>query len=375
MPAISLYVHIPFCLRRCLYCDFVSHTYRPETASIYLKALKKEVAGLSIREKVFATLYIGGGTPTALDREDITGIVEFILNHLPFVKDPEVTIEANPGTIDEDKLISLRKAGVNRISIGVQSFMDDELLTLGRIHTADDAQGSVFTARKAGFENIGIDMIYGIPGQDINAWKKSLEKAVGLCPTHISTYELTLETGTIITEDVKSGRLIMPDDESIVSMYEYAMDYLQDNGFRQYEISNFAVEGYECRHNLNYWQRGEYLGVGVGAHSFFEGRRSYNTKDLNRYILCIKEGESPVDGWEDIAVDRAFSETIFLGLRKTDGIKLDELKVLLDRDFEDVYAGDIEEMRAQGLIEIADGRLRLTRRGRILSNEVFIRFI
>ncbi|MDP3296181.1 MAG: radical SAM family heme chaperone HemW [Thermodesulfovibrionia bacterium] len=436
----SLYVHIPFCLKRCIYCDFVSGIYDPEKEGAYLQAIKKEIHNISygnypspiplpqgegVRGRVFSSLYIGGGTPTVLSADALSDLITCIFKQLSFVKNYEATIEANPGTLGKEKLSAIFSSGINRISIGVQSFNDDELNLLGRLHSSHDAEQAVYLARDAGFENIGIDLIYGIPEQNIESWKKTLEKAVNLKPKHISTYELTVEKGTLLYEYMKADayatnntknnncgschsrvggnpeqsgkdmdscfrrndgkgqrrifkeqhKLIPLKEEKIIEMYNYAIDYLESEGFVHYEISNFALPDYFCRHNLNYWDRGEYYGVGLGAHYFIKRKRFHNTAILDDYINLISADKSPVKETEEITEDKAMSEAIFLGLRKTTGINLKTFYQTQGSDILTVYHKEIKELQEAGLLELREDNMRLTRKGLLLSNEVFIKFI
>ena len=409
--AFSLYVHIPFCLKRCIYCDFVSGIYDPEKERAYLQAIKKDILNIPDNTPI-TSLYIGGGTPTVLSADTLSDLITCIFKQLSFVKNYEATIEANPGTLGKEKLSAIFSSGINRISIGIQSFNDDELNLLGRLHSSHDAEQAVYLAMDAGFENIGIDLIYGVPGQSIESWKKTLEKAVNLKPKHISTYELTVEKGTLLYEYIaknpplspffKGGnsspllrgdygvcsplwqrgargdlsiKANLPDEEKIIEMYNYTIDYLESEGFVHYEISNFALPDYFCRHNLNYWDRGEYYGVGLGAHSFIKGKRFHNTAILDDYINLISEDKSPVKETEEITKDKAMSEAIFLGLRKTTGINLKTFYQTQGRDILTVYHKEIKELQEAGLIELMGDNIRLSRKGLLLSNEVFIRFM
>ena len=371
----SMYVHIPFCLKRCAYCDFVSMPYDPSKEISYIHALKMEIARCLVDTAPLQSLYIGGGTPTVISQEALEGLIGYIFDRLGLTGDAEVTVETNPGTSNVEKFRMLHSLGVNRLSIGVQSFNDRELMVLGRVHDPDEAEEAVVAARGAGFENIGIDLIYGIPGQDIDSWKRTLERAVGVDPSHISTYELTIEEGTVLYEHIKGGGLTPLEDDEIIEMYEYAIDYLSSQGFIHYEISNFALPGYQCRHNLNYWDRGEYYGVGLGAHSFISGWRYRNTDDLEEYVDALLTGRSPVKDSEYITGSREVSEAVFLGLRKTEGIRLDSFSRRYGVDLVECYRDEIRWLEDAGLVEIADGLLRLTRRGLRLSNEVFVRFM
>lgn len=374
----SLYIHVPFCLQRCVYCDFVSGLYDPAKADVYIEALKKEISNIP-NEKPLSTLFIGGGTPTALSTNTLSGLLNHIFSNLSFTKNCEASIEANPGTVDAAKFKAIRAAGINRISIGVQSFNDNELSFLGRIHTSKEAEQAVHIARETGFENIGIDLIYGIPGQSIESWKMTLEKAVILRPQHISTYELTVEKGTWLYKYVMKHPL--PSEDKIIGMYEYAIDYLTSEGFLHYEISNFALPDYSCRHNLNYWDRGEYYGAGLGAHSFINGTRFNITDNLDEYLELVSNKRSTCKGSEPITEDMALSEAIFLGLRKTGGINIEALSKRYGRNILSRYRQEIDDLQAAGLIEVTisecsyETALKLTRKALVLSNEVFIKFI
>jgi oxygen-independent coproporphyrinogen-3 oxidase len=359
-----------------------------------MEALKKEIGSIP-KNISLETLYIGGGTPTAFSTASLEDLITHVFHSLNFTESYEATIEANPGTVDNKKLFTLRSSGVNRISMGVQSFNDDELSFLGRIHTSEQAEESINLARAAGFNNIGIDLIYGIPGQTMKSWEKTLEMAVSLKPKHISTYELTLEKGTELYEILcspphpplgKGGQrggkqLNRPDEDQIIEMYNYTIEYLSSEGFKHYEISNFSKPDFQCRHNLNYWDRGEYFGIGLGAHTFLNRERFHNTDNLDDYMESLSENRSPVKSSELITDHRAVSETIFLGLRKTDGINMELFSRRYNINLLTVFHKEIEELKNAGLIELSssdssyESSLRLTRRGILLSNEVFTKFI
>jgi len=376
----SIYVHIPFCLKRCIYCDFVSGIYEAGNAAAYIKALKREILTIPCGTS-FSTLFIGGGTPTVLTADALRDLIAHIFDHLSFPDNYEATIEANPGTLDHEKLTVIREGGINRISIGVQSFNDDELMLLGRVHTRSIAEKAVHLAEDAGFRNIGIDLIYGIPQQSMASWKETLENATALRPQHIAAYELTVENDTALSAAYREGILQSPDDELTAEMYGHAIDHLSSAGYRHYEISNFSMPGYPCRHNLNYWDRGEYYGVGVAAHSFVKGGRFCNSGYLQNYLKTISDKRSPVRVIEDIKEDKALSEALFLGLRKTEGIKVESFFKRYGVNILTQFQDELADMREQGLVEIENSEcsyetsLRLTRRGLLLSNEVFVKFI
>lgn len=397
---ISLYVHIPFCITRCIYCDFVSGLYTPEKAASYIDALKEEISSLPATRPL-STIYIGGGTPTVLPTDLLSDLISHIFGHFSFSPSltkegqwgGEATIEGNPGTIDKKKLMAIRSSGMNRISIGVQSFNNYELAFLGRIHNDRDAEGAVRLARETGFENIGIDLIYGIPGQDMKSWKATLEKAVCLKPEHISAYELTVEEGTELyrltlpplppplVRGGSADNISLLNEDQIIAMYEHTIDHLRAEGYLHYEISNFGQPGRFSRHNLNYWDRGDYYGAGAGAHSFTGNKRSFNTTDIDQYIKLLAEGRSPLEKTEEITPEQALSEALFLGLRKTEGINIEVFSRRYGINILTYYEKEIKEMREAGLIT-TDGpdrscetNLRLTQKGLILSNEVFVGFI
>ncbi len=381
--SISLYIHIPFCLKRCIYCDFVSGIYDPEKASAYINALKKEIGNIS-KNVPLSTLFIGGGTPTALPTNLLSDLLNHIFDHFDFDESYEATIEANPGTLDKEKLNVLLSSGLNRISMGVQSFHDDELSFIGRIHTGKQAEEAFALIREAGFRNAGIDLIYGIPGQDIDNWKETLRKTVALNPEHVSTYELTVEKGTglhnLLNSSEETNVRLLNEDE-IIDMYEYTIDYLTSHGYVHYEISNFAKPGYSCKHNLNYWDRGEYFGAGLGAHSFVNAKRFHNTTELDAYLSLLSEDKSPVDFSEDITDTMALSEALFLGLRKCDGLIIELIAKQYNKNILKYYQNEIKYLKEAGLIETVSSScsyetsLKLTHKGMLLSNEVFAKFL
>jgi oxygen-independent coproporphyrinogen-3 oxidase len=356
--------------------------YSPEREKAYGAALKREITDISA-DTPMKTLYIGGGTPTSLSIEALSDLITCIFQHFSFTGNYEATIEANPGTLNREKLRAICSSGINRISIGVQSFQDKELHCLGRMHSAQDAERAVSLARDAGIDNVGIDLIYGIPGQTLESWKDSLERAASLGPQHISAYELSIEKETPLSSDISRGNLTLPDEEQIISMYEHTMEYLEAEGFLHYEISNFAIKGLFCRHNINYWDRGEYYGVGLGAHSFMKGVRYMNTGDLDEYIKTQPVNKRHLQESEIIDDNRALSEALFLGLRKTRGIHLESFSKTYGLDIMKKYRNEIRELQEAGLIEMKPPDktsqvglyLRLTRRGIILSNEVFMKFL
>lgn len=364
-----LYIHIPFCIRKCIYCDFFSVPYDEDLALRYVDALVRE---LEMRKRVageLKTVYIGGGTPTTAPTLSLAGVIRKIKDSFTLSPDAEITTEANPGTIDEEKARALSDAGANRFSFGVQSFNDHELKLLGRAHTFKDALRAVVSARHADIGNVSIDLMYGIPGQTPDGWRLNLEMAVELSPEHISVYELTPERGTPLYDAIMRREIEKPPEEAIVEMYYLAIDRLNDAGYRHYEISNFAKPGFECRHNINYWDRGEYIGVGAGAHGFAGDRRTKNTPNIEGYIDALGKGELAVEEEIEVSCEEALREFIFLGLRKTEGLDIGTFREDLAIDL----LSASEDLIAEGLLASDGAHVRLTRKGLIVSNTVITR--
>jgi oxygen-independent coproporphyrinogen-3 oxidase len=278
---LSLYIHIPFCVGKCRYCGFYSTRYSPDRADEFISGLKSEAAlyRKDFIHRTFGSIYIGGGTPTVLSPLQLVMLTRVIRESFPIDDNAEFTVEANPSTVTSEKLSLLLARGVNRLSLGVQSFSDEVLQILGRLHTGEQAADAIRLARIAGFRNIGVDLIYGIPGQTATHWEETLGALIALKPEHVSAYSLSLDDGSLFKREAEAGGFTMPDDEVIAAMYESAVETLNNACYGQYEISNFSLPGYECRHNLNYWYRGEYLGLGPGAWSFMSGTRSANISD------------------------------------------------------------------------------------------------
>ncbi|MBI4334347.1 MAG: radical SAM family heme chaperone HemW [Chloroflexi bacterium] len=376
---IALYIHIPFCRQKCGYCDFVSYAGREAEVPAYVSALKQEM-GLRGKGQRVRTLYFGGGTPSLLCPPDVAEILSAARSHFDAPEDAETTLEANPGTIDGPYLASIRDAGINRLSLGVQRLNDGELRLLGRLHDEGEAREAVRLARQAGFTNLNLDLIYGIPGYGLpgaalESWQATLREAVALGPEHLSLYSLTLDEGTPLHDAVADGRLPAPDPDAAAQQYEFAEDFLDAGGYRHYEISNWSKEGFECRHNLVYWKNEPYLGIGVAAHSYVDGRRLANTSDIAEYITAMAQGRTAIVQDEEIGPDLDLSETVILGLRLVEGIKYTDLWRRFGIDSLRRYRRQVRELLQAGLLESDGTFLRLTRRGRLLGNEVFWRFL
>jgi oxygen-independent coproporphyrinogen-3 oxidase len=390
MDAISLYVHIPFCRAKCAYCDFNSYPDLDHLFEKYVRALQREMRWVNWgRSLKVNTLYLGGGTPTVLPLAFLGEVLDACREHFIIAEETEITVEANPGTVDGSYLAGLLEMGVNRLSLGVQSFHDDELRLLGRIHTAAQAVEAYRLAKQlcpelvegVGFGNVNLDLIYGLPWQTLSSWQATLWQAIHLQPEHLSLYCLTVEEDTPLGQRIARGELPVPDPDLAAGMYTLAEETLDGAGYVHYEISNWAQPGHECRHNLSYWRNQSYLGLGAGAHSYFEKKRWHNVLSPEEYITRLEanlQGPFPPSVKEVEDIDEALEmvETIILGLRLVqEGVRLADFRERFGRELMDVYGREIEEMGQAGLLEVDGDRVRLTARGRLLGNEVFQRFL
>ncbi|HBI14042.1 MAG TPA: coproporphyrinogen III oxidase [Desulfobulbaceae bacterium] len=373
----SLYIHIPFCLSKCPYCSFVSYPGMSGLHRRYAAALLREAQGLQQNGGVapLSTLFLGGGTPTILDGEVLADIVTGCTELFGLADGAEISIEANPKTIDLDKLSLLRRSGVNRLSIGVQSFNDRELQLLGRPHGAGDAVQGLRLAQAAGFTNISLDLMYGLPGQTPGSWRDSLEQAISLAPTHLSLYELTIEPGTPYFQQQTQGLLELPDEEALTEMDHLTATLCREAGLIQYEISNYARPGFECRHNINYWQNGPYLALGAGAVACMDGCRRRSTSDPLRYCELIESSQSAIVEEERLEPEASLRETVVMGLRMVDGVSREDLRKRYGWDVRDYYGKALTRLVDQGLLELTTGRLRLTARGRKFANQVMAELV
>ncbi len=361
-------MHIPYCVRKCPYCDFYSSA---DHASIpdFLDCLEREIEMVGGMDLVFDTLYFGGGTPSLLEPETIARIIETFHRHFNFNTDVEKTLEVNPGTVNQEGLAKYRKAGVNRLNIGVQSFDSRNLEFLGRIYSLDDAVASIDWAQQAGFDNIGIDLIYGLPRQDRETWLADLNSALEADITHLSCYILTREDETPLGRDVNAGRIKMPEDGVVRELFDTTIEYLSTHGFRQYEISNFARQTdngpgpYYSRHNQKYWSFAPYIGLGPSAHSFFAPQRYWNHRSIEKYVNQITAGNSPIAEKETLTREQMIMEAIYLGLRTTRGIDLQVFEKMFEIRFEEVLRSEIAEFRKQGLLKLSDTYCALTPKG------------
>ena len=387
----ALYTHIPFCTAKCSYCDFNSYAGQDSLFGPYADAVAREAALWSPRVagRKVDTVFFGGGTPSLLPLPEMTTIVRALFDQFDISADAEISLEANPGTVDAAHLKGLRKIGFNRISFGVQSFHDDELLSLDRIHAASEVDDAYRWARAAGFENVNLDLIYGLAGQDMAGWQENLEKALSLGPDHLSLYALTLEEGTPLTRDVGRGRVEGPDLDLQADMFEWSRERMAQAGFHQYEVSNWAHDGRECRHNLTYWRNGDWLGLGAGAHSHLFDWRFADASSPSRYIASVSEASpghfadpTPLDGMRQVTLreapdrEREMSETVILALRLREGLDLAAFEARYGVSLQQAFAAPLEETTALGLVELtADNRLRLRDEAVLLGDEAFMRFL
>ncbi len=371
---IGIYIHIPFCIRKCHYCSFNSVEYKQDLIEQYINAMLKEIERRSrdIKQYKAKSIYIGGGTPTIFKPAHLNMILDSCGRHFNLQDNIEITIEANPKTVDDNKLLELKSAGFNRISIGIQSFNDDELKLLGRQHNSDDAISAFKAARCANFNNIGIDLIYGIPYQKIEDWEDTLAKAIELNPEHISVYSLSIEKGTLFDKYAAEDKIFPLSDDEAADMYNTAYTKLMEAGYIPYEISNFSKPGYSSRHNQIYWSNEEYIGIGAGAYSYINKKRSWNISDISKYIEM--NGDA-IEGQEALKTGQILAETIMVRLRTIDGVDIDRLNSMFKIDFLNKYKEKISKLTDARLIEIVDNHLKLTRKGILLMNEVVVEFV
>ena len=375
MTDLALYFHIPFCRRRCYYCSFASTAGREADIPNYIQAIINEISLRRRRQTRVATIYFGGGTPSLLTIPQVKKILAAVRENYAVAKNAEITLEVNPGTIDDNYLHLLRESGVNRLSIGMQSLDDAELKFLERVHTVAEAIESIREARRAGFTNLSLDFIYGVPGRKNGQWRAMLKNIIDLKAEHLSLYALSLEEDTALAGAVERGEVTTPDPDTTAQEYELACTLLEQAGYRQYEISNWARPGYESRHNLTYWTGGDYLGLGWGAHSFLGGVRYAGTDDLDGYLKTLGVRRLNEQKAEKLEPAVALGEAMMLGLRLNAGVGVDDIKARFKIDLQEHFRAEIAELTALGLVEWQEGRLKLTLRGRLLGNEVFIRFL
>ncbi len=377
--SVGLYIHVPFCLRKCLYCDFTSYPRQEEQVQLYLQNLSAEMVLygdlLDARHKSIKTIFVGGGTPTCLRPEYLAGILEQVGKVFSIEQGAEITTEANPGTVNLLALKELRAVGFNRLSLGVQSTHRELLRLIGRIHTFSEARQAVTEARIAGFENINLDLIFGLPTQTAAQWRQSLHEIMALQPEHISCYGLQLEENTPLTKAVEQGQLKPCPEEEELAMYQMARQLLGENGYQHYEISNFAQAGYQCRHNLLYWQNQAYLGLGPAAHSYLNQSRWGNVEGIEEYASLVKQGQRPVAEKTTLTIKEQMEETVFLGLRMLEGVNVESFQQRFGKSLQEIFGKQVSSLTAKGLLEQSFGHLKLTEKALPLANQVFAEFV
>ena len=381
MKSISIYLHIPFCVRKCSYCDFVSYSAKPfeENHGInrYFEAIKQEL--IRYKEKLstyeVATIYLGGGTPSAVDGRLIHDLLSMIRASLNVTNDAEITIEVNPGTLTHDKLNHYKAAGINRVSMGLQTTNDQLLETIGRIHSTNDFITSYHALRDAGFNNISLDLMFGLPGQTLSDIDRAIKLIDQLKPQHVSAYSLKIEEGTPLFDAYEKGSVQLPSEELEREMYHRINSKLRELGIYQYELSNYALPGWESKHNTVYWENKPYLGIGVSSHSKLDDVRFSNTSNIHEYMDSIQKGESVIIDSEPIDAEEDLFESIILGLRLNKGIQIDLLNERYAIDFEARYEKVLSSLIQDHLIIREGNTIKLTELGRDLANQVFLRFM
>ncbi|HET9918507.1 MAG TPA: radical SAM family heme chaperone HemW [Ktedonobacteraceae bacterium] len=387
LQTVSLYMHIPFCHTRCYYCDFNTYAGMLPLREPYVRALLTEIALTGAMAQLpdgkprrARTIFFGGGTPSLLSVEQITRLLDACRTAFAVDEDAEITLEANPGTLSLEQLRGLRAAGINRLSLGGQSFDAELLKTLGRIHSPAEIVQAVEHAREAGFTSINVDFMFGLPGQTMRHWQQTLDQAMALHPEHLSLYSLIVEEGTPFHAWAQEGRITPGDEDLCADMYEYADELLLKHGYVNYEISNWARPGHASRHNLTYWQNLPYLGMGAGAYSFFGGRRFSDVRDPHEYVRLLKARQRPEAESETVEYTQEMSETAFLALRTAAGLHLPTFEQRFGLPFSQFVGDRLRVVEEAGLLEstldAGEGEwLRLSKRGRLLGNEVFLRLL
>ncbi len=395
MEKLELYIHYPFCVKKCRYCDFLSGPSDEKSRHLYIEALCREITFLAplYRDWVVDTVFMGGGTPSLMSADELAQVMEQLRTFFRLASDCEITMEANPGTLDSGKAKAIARLGINRLSLGLQSAQEKELVCLGRIHTFEDFLESFRLVRGAGIQNLNVDLMSGLPGQTLESWEDTLEKVLNLGPEHISAYSLIIEENTPFYELYgRAGArptIPLPDEDTERQMYARTGKMLADRGYGRYEISNYAKKGYECRHNVGYWRRRDYLGLGLGAASLSFGRRFENTADLEKYMdIFSKEPSRPCDlsaGAFDLSHENihhltrqeAMEEFMFLGLRMCEGVNANTFRDTFGLSMMDVFGGPVRKHCQEGLLNYIEetGQLYLTERGIDLSNYVLCDFV
>lgn len=375
----EIYIHIPFCIRKCGYCDFLSFPASDDVIDKYVAALLKEIQSKSIKSAEVSTVFIGGGTPSILMPEHIGSIMSELKSSFRLRENAEITIEANPGTINADKANAYIKNGINRVSIGLQSSQDIELQKLGRIHSWQDFLDSYNILREAGINNINVDIMSGLPLQSVRGYEETLNRVCELQPEHISAYSLIIEENTpfyhMYNDNYGKLRSELPDEEKEREQYYLTESKLSQYGYKRYEISNYAKEGYECRHNKGYWKRTPYLGFGIGAASLCNEVRFNNIRNIEKYILNSEHTEEITENVQQLTLKERMEEYMFLGMRMAEGVSKSQFKQIFGTDMEEVYGNVISKYESYGMVKTIDGRVSLTDKGIDVSNVIFSEFL
>ena len=374
---LGLYIHVPFCAQKCYYCDFNSYKIKSNEKEDYLINIEREMLLYKdeFKDKSFDTVFLGGGTPSILKVDELKRLMSKMYENFNIKDDAEITIECNPGTINKEKLEAMKKIGINRLSIGLQATQNYHLKSIGRIHTYEEFEKNYYDAIDIGFENINVDLMYALPNQKEEEWKDTLDKIIKLNPSHISAYSLILEEGTKLYDMYENNEFNLLDEDKDIEMYNYTINTLKDNGYNQYEISNYSKYEKECKHNIIYWKCDNYLGLGPGASGYIEDIRYSNLEDLSEYNNKISQNLKPINEENKLSDKDKIEEFIFMGLRMNEGISLDIFEKRFKIDFKDLYKNALEKLIDNKLIKMEDSNVSLTQKGREISNSVFIEFI
>ena len=374
----GIYIHIPFCRSRCSYCDFATGIYNVDAASRYVTAVARELdsyAEISALQ-IVDTIYFGGGTPSLLSSDQLQRLLDNVYLRFQVTEDVEVTLEMNPGTVTDENLTAFQRVGVNRASFGAQTFNDHELARLGRSHTAQQTRETFRQLRNAGFQNISLDLIAGLPGQTLDQWRRNIDEALSMRPEHLSFYLLEVHEGTPLANHIRTGIQPAPDEELSAEMYEVMLDQATVAGYTHYEISNLCLPGFESRHNTKYWTGAPYFGFGCSAHSY-DGmaKRWSNERDVNAYVARVEANTSPITERRELNEEDRQSEAVFLGLRMMEGYNVGDYQDRFGVNLIELHRENLERFSEAGLLELNDDVLKLTRSGALLSNEVFAAFV
>ncbi|WP_313342915.1 radical SAM family heme chaperone HemW [Sedimentibacter sp.] len=377
MKRLGIYVHVPFCKKKCNYCDFYSVKWDYEAENKYIEAILNEIKGYKEKLSIFTadTIFFGGGTPTIIKPSNLKRIIESINDLIVIDKNAEITVEANPNTLSHENLIAYKKIGINRLSIGIQSLNDEILKKIGRIHNGDEALSSIDRAKKNGFENINADVMFNIPGQNVKDIENTIDRIIEKDIKHISFYSLKLEKETPLYIMEQSNKITMPEEDEERKMYYAGRSAMEKRNLMQYEISNFALKGYECKHNFKYWNQEEYIGLGPSAHSFLNNIRFSNLSDLNLYCENLKSNKFERITHEELSEDDLMFEYIMLRLRLTEGININEFNNKFSTDFKGMYKMQINYLHKNNLIDLSENNIKLTQKGMDISNYVIEEFM